>query len=180
MLAGLLALVAVAVVVGLVVGGGALVATKALGLGDSTGNDPAATDSATLYLPDLTNANSQPEDYLSLPADPETASPSQSAPPPKQTKPPKPQPKITLSAAQTAVAPMERIDLTGAYQQGEGAILRVQQFEAGQWTDFPVTVPVTGGQFTTYIQASAVGLNRFRLIDTDTGETSNEVRVQIG
>ena len=34
--------------------------------------------------------------------------------------------------------------------------------------------------FTTYIQTSQPGLNKFRVIDTKTGETSNEVRVSIG
>ena len=62
---------------------------------------------------------------------------------------------------------------------GDGAVLLVQQFEAGQWSDFPVTVPVNGDDFSTFIQASALGLNRFRVIDTDTGEASNEVRVTI-
>ena len=49
-----------------------------------------------------------------------------------------------------------------------------------QCADFGVFASVTGGQFSTYIQSGAVGLNRFRMIDTDTGETSNEVKVQIG
>jgi hypothetical protein len=75
---------------------------------------------------------------------------------------------------------MEPIDLTGVYPGGEGAILQVQQLSDGKWDDFPVTTPVSNETFTTYIQASAVGLNRFRVIDTNSGKTSNEVRVRIG
>ena len=75
---------------------------------------------------------------------------------------------------------MEPIDLTGDYAAGEGAILRVQQFENGQWGDFPVTASVSGGRFSTFIQTGNTGLNRFRVIDTDTGEASNEIKVQIG
>jgi len=56
----------------------------------------------------------------------------------------------------------------------------VQQFENGAWSDFPVTASVSGGRFSTFIQTGMVGLNRFRMLDTDTGETSNEVKVQIG
>ena len=75
---------------------------------------------------------------------------------------------------------MEPIDLTGVYPGGEGAILQVQQFTDGKWDDFPVTTPVSDETFTTYIQTSQPGLNKFRVIDTKTGETSNEVRVRIG
>ena len=75
---------------------------------------------------------------------------------------------------------MEPIDLTGSYVGGEGAILQVQQFEDGAWADFPVTVPVNGDSFTTYVQTGDTGLNRFRVVDSETGEESNEVRIQIG
>ncbi len=75
---------------------------------------------------------------------------------------------------------MEPIDLTGVYPGGEGAILQVQQFTAGKWTEFPVTTPVSNETFTTYIQTSQPGVNRFRMIDTKSGEISNEVRVRIG
>ncbi len=74
---------------------------------------------------------------------------------------------------------MGRIDLTGVYPGGEGAILSVQQFEGGVWNDFPVTASVSGETFATYIQTGQLGRNRFRMIDTDTGAVSNEVRVEI-
>ena len=90
---------------------------------------------------------------------------------------------ITLSAGQTAVAPMGRIDLTGSYPTGEGAVLQVQR-AAGpgddSWVDFPVTVTVNGGQFSTYVQTGRSGPNRFRVIDTDSDAVSNEVTITIG
>ena len=58
-------------------------------------------------------------------------------------------------------------------------MLRVQRFTGG-WQDFPVTASVSDSTFSTYVQSSQTGVNRFRVIDTDTGKTSNEVRVRVG
>jgi len=178
-LAGLVALVAVVAVVAGVVGGGALLASRALGLSEDGAIDTGSSEQQTLFLPEPSETAETTAPYITLPPQPEDT---ESAQPEKDkfTKSPEPLELITLSAAQSAVQPMEPIDLTGDYAAGEGAILRVQQFENGGWTDFPVTAPVSGGGFSTFIQAGAIGLNRFRMIDTDTGETSNEVKVQIG
>lgn len=176
-LAGLVAFVAVVAVVAGVVAGGTFVATKALGLSD----DPAASSESaveeTLFLPRPSETDEPDEPYITLPGEPAGSSDPQ---PSEPTRSPEPEELITLVAGQSAVGPMEPIDLTGQYPTGEGSILRVQQFENGTWTDFPVTASVNGGGFSTFIQTGAVGLNRFRMLDTDSGETSNEVRVQIG
>jgi hypothetical protein len=39
---------------------------------------------------------------------------------------------------------------------------------------------VSGGTFATYVQTSRVGPNKFRVIDTDTQTTSNEITVTVG
>ena len=88
--------------------------------------------------------------------------------------------RISLSAGQQSVSPMQQIDLTGTYPGGEGAILQVQRFENGAWSDFPVTMSVSGGTFATYVQTSQVGPNQFRVIDTDTQVASNELTVTVG
>ena len=75
---------------------------------------------------------------------------------------------------------MEQIDLTGVYPGGEGAILQVQRFTNGKWQDFPVTVSVSDETFTTYVQTSQAGENKFRVVDSDTDLISNEVRVTVG
>ena len=76
---------------------------------------------------------------------------------------------------------MQQIDLTGVYPGGEGAILQVQRFENGGWTDFPASpVSVSDQTFSTYVQTGQPGIQRFRMLDTDTGEASNEVRVTVG
>ena len=73
-----------------------------------------------------------------------------------------------------------QINLTGTYQGGEGAILQVQRFEAGSWTDFPVTMSVGGGTFATYVLTARTGPNKFRVVDTDSDAVSNEVTVTVG
>ena len=180
--AGLFALLAVGLVVGLILGGAALAATQVLGVGeDDTATDDSTSD-ASLYLPRPERTGKPDGPLITLaptgsatteesePADPETA----------ESESKTDDLAISLSAGQTGVGPMEPIDLTGVYPGGEGAILQVQQFTAGKWDDFPVTTPVSNETFTTYIQTSQPGVNRFRMIDTKTGETSNEVRVRIG
>jgi hypothetical protein len=75
---------------------------------------------------------------------------------------------------------MGRIDLTGTYPGGEGAVLNVQKFSNGSWQDFySISASVTNGQFATYIQTGTPGVNRFRMVDSDSTLTSNEVKVTI-
>jgi hypothetical protein len=180
--AGLFALLAVGLTVGLILGGAALAATQVLGVGeDDTASDDSTSD-ASLYLPRPERTGRADEPLITLaptdsegtdesdPFDPETA----------ESESESEDLAISLSAGQTAVGPMEPIDLTGVYPGGEGAILQVQQFTAGKWGDFPVTTPVGNETFTTYIQTSQPGVNRFRMIDSKSGEVSNEVRVRIG
>jgi hypothetical protein len=180
--AGLLALLAVGLAVGLILGGAALAATQVLGVGDDDSASDDASSDASLYLPQpektgradgplITLAPGNEETEESDPKDPDDE------PTQKETKKESP---ISLSAGQTEVGPMEPIDLTGVYTGGEGAILQVQQFTDGKWDDFPVTTPVSDETFTTYIQTSQPGLNKFRVTDTKTGKSSNEVRVRIG
>jgi len=90
-----------------------------------------------------------------------------------QTTPP-------AESVEQGVTPMDQIDLTGVYPGGEGAILQVQRFTSGSWQAFPVTVSVSDETFATYVQTSQTGVNRFRVTDTDSGLTSNEVKVTIG
>jgi hypothetical protein len=171
-LTGLVALVAVAVVVGLLFGVAALVGTKVLGLDDSVDASAGSTagSETTMYLPE--------------PEPTETTAPTTTAEPqpgeaPSSSRTPKAQ-QISLSASQVSVSPMQQIDLTGTYAQGEGAILQVQRFEGGSWSDFPVTASVSNGTFATYVQTSQAGVNRFRVADTDSDLTSNEVEVTVG
>jgi hypothetical protein len=181
-LTGLLALVGVALAVGLILGGVVLVATHALGLagGDSaSGDDSLAGES--LYLPPFRKTTDGGPDITlatedsSEPADNGAGGPTHE---PTGTKSPK-NGKISLQSVETSVGNFDHIDLTGVYPGGEGAILQVQRFENGTWTDFEATIPVSNETFSTYIQTGVSGVNRFRVIDNATGVASNEVRVRV-
>lgn len=179
---GLLALAAVALAVGLILGGVALIGTRVLGIsgGDATAGGGASDE--TLYLPkfehttdsgpDITLGTQQPTGDGSAVDEQPTMSE------PTATKSPK-DGDISLQAVENEVGNFEHIDLTGVYPGGEGAILQVQRFENGQWTDFEATIPVSNETFSTYIQTGVSGVNRFRVVDKSTGATSNEVHVKV-
>jgi hypothetical protein len=179
--AGLIAMVAVTVAVGLVLGVVTLVGTRVLGIGD----DGKGTSSAaqTLYLPTPTPTPTPSGPLVTLApqrsseADQsEEATPSDSA-----TASSTPAKQITLSAGETSVSPMEQIDLTGVYPGGEGAILQVQRKLDGTWQDFlSVDAAVSGGQFSTYVQTGQLGVQKFRMRDTTSKLVSNVVSVTVG
>jgi hypothetical protein len=172
--AGLIALIGVGLAIGLLAGIGTLVVTRVAGLSaDATVSDSTARQTMYLPKPEKTTPTSQPSSSATLTAATEPTGPVLSTPSQADG--------ITLSAGQTEVGQMARIDLTGTYPTGEGAVLQVQRAGIGDdaWVDFPVTVTVTGGQFSTYIQTGRSGPNRFRVVDTDTQKASNEVTVTV-
>ena len=172
--AGLVALIGVGLAIGLLAGGAALVATRVLGLGaDATAVDSQGRQSMYLPQPEKTTA-SAPESQPTQNAASEPTGPVRTTT--------APQSGISLQAGQTQVSPMQRIDLTGTYPGGEGAVLQVQRATGpgDSWVDFPVTVTVSGGSFSTYVQTGRTGPNRFRVVDTGNDEASNEVTIAIG
>ena len=169
-LTGLIALVAVAVAIGLLGGLAVMLGVKATGIdGTATATDESATPSA-FNLPRPTDTEG------SIPEPQESVEPSAGEEPTSEA----PAQGISLSVTQQSVSPMQHIDLTGTYQAGEGAVLQVQRLEGGTWSDFPVTMSVTGGTFATYVQTGQVGPNQFRVVDTDSQVMSNEVTVTVG
>ena len=168
-LTGLLALVGVAVAIGLLGGLAVLVGVKVAGIGESSTASDDTTAAATFSLPRPTDTSS------TIPEPEQTSEPGAG-----ESTSEAPTEAISLAATQQSVSPMQQIDLTGTYQSGEGAILQVQRMENGRWSDFPVTMSVSGGTFATYVQTSRTGPNKFRVIDTDTQTTSNEVSVTVG
>ncbi len=173
---GLLALIGVGVVVGLIMGLGALAGARVVGVGEES----SATSSggqASMYLPkpERTNGPKGPEITLRPGQEqPQASEPDETETSKARTK------AISLSSAQTEVSPMGQIDLTGTYPGGEGAILQVQRFENGSWQDFPASpVSVSDQTFSTYVQTGVPGLQRFRVVDTRTNKPSNEVRVTV-
>ena len=174
--AGLIALVGVGVVVGLILGLVAFAGTKVVGLG---GDDEAADGSGGYTLvvprPERTTGPSGPQITLA-PGDSESSGKQHRRRPHKSASPDL---EITLAASATTAGPMEPFNLSGVYPGGEGAILQVQRFEDGAWADFNATGSVSGEQFQIPIQTSQPGVNRFRVVDTDSDLESDEVRITI-
>jgi hypothetical protein len=168
-LTGLVALVGVAVALGLLGGLAVLAGVQATGIGDTSSSSGDSTAAATFRLPKPSETAT--ETVPEQPAEPE---------PGTETTSEAPATAISLSATQQSVSPMQQIDLTGTYQGGEGAILQVQRLENGAWSDFPVTMSVSGGTFATYVQTSRTGPNKFRVVDTDSDVVSNEITVTVG
>jgi hypothetical protein len=172
---GLVALIGVGVVVGLILGLGALAGARVVGVGDES-SAASTGGEASMYLP-------KPEKTKGAAGPEITLRPGEEEPPasePEETETTKaPAKAISLSASQTEVSPMQQIDLTGTYPGGEGAILQVQRFENGAWEEFPVSVSVSDQTFSTYVQTGVPGLQRFRVVDTASGKPSNEVRVTV-
>lgn len=188
--AGVTALVGVAVGVGLIVGIGMFVGANILGLGGGGSADDQATDpdaGASLYAPSPKPTKTASGPAITLNASPTSAPEKQAgtastSPSPSKSVVEKPAKKeITLQAGTVAAEPMERIDLTGIYPGGEGAILRLERNDGQGWEEFGIPdVPVTGEQFSTPIQSGRVGKHKFRMKDIDTGTYSNVVTVTIG
>ncbi|MGD9961561.1 hypothetical protein [Nocardioides sp.] len=176
-LTGLIALVAVAAVVGLLLGGAALFGTRILGLGGDQDATGAATGGDSLYLPTPSPTAEGTGPLITLaPGDP---TPTTSAPASSPTK--KPKREIKLVAGQASVGSFDEIDLSGSYPLGEGSILQVQRLENGTWVGFySVSVTVTNGSFSTFVQTSRTGVNKFRVVDSDTDTKSNAVSVKVG
>lgn len=174
LLVGVGVLVAVSLVIGGVVSLVALGAARVSGINDARSR---ATEAPSVYIPGE-DPTTTPETF----PDPAGSDQPRTASPSPTTSTPKPKKKtraISLQVFPKQVSPNERINLTGVYDGAEGARLQVQRFESG-WVDFPVSTSVSGGQFDTYVYSGREGLNRFRVVDADSGRTSNAVRVTIG
>ncbi len=168
-LTGLLALVGVAVVIGLLGGLAVMVGVQATGIGGTSSASSGDEAPATFNLP-------RPSDTgTTAPAPEEPVEPTEG-----ETTSEAPVEALSLTTSRQSVSPMQQIDLTGTYQSGEGAILQVQRLEDGAWIDFPVTVSVSGGSFATYVLTGRTGPNQFRVVDTDSEVVSNEVTVTVG
>lgn len=186
LLAGIGALVGVAVLVGGVISLVTLGAVSVSGIGDSA-SSPSAKQ--TLYFPKHTGTNDPQDKGLTLadlnggknPQGSATASPqpSESASSKAKHKRKKPPSVISLSASPVTVAPMQQIYLSGTYPGGEGATLQVQRLEGGSWNNFPTSASVSGGTFSTYVMTGQKGANKFRVVDSDSGKKSNIATVTV-
>ncbi|WP_328528619.1 hypothetical protein OG984_23645 [Nocardioides sp. NBC_00368] len=187
--AGVTALIAVAVGVGLIVGIAMFVGANVMGLGGGgTAEDPATDPDAgaSLYAPSPKPTKTASGPAITLRASPTSAPEKKAAttstsPSPSKSTDEKPAKEITLQVGTVQAKPMERIDISGIYPGGEGAILRLERNDGQGWEEFGIPdVPVTGEQFSTVIQSGRTGKHKFRMKDIDAGAFSNVVSVTIG
>lgn len=180
---GVVALVAVGLVVGLVLGGVAWAGARFAGLGGSgaaSGDASAspAEDGDRMILPRPQETEANPDPLITLAPIP--GAESSSAAPRDREEDEEDEGEITLSAGQEAVGVFGQIDLTGQYADGDGRVLQVERYEGDAWVEFNATVAVTAGTFSTFVQSGQTGPNRFRMVDSSDGTTSNPVTVRVG
>lgn len=185
--AGLLALVGAAVLVGLFLGLAAVAGARVTGLHGGSGKSGGE---AGLYMPAYTQTPME-EDTPSPSKSPSrtpSKTPSKSASPngsssgspsgsPSASQ--TPASDIVLSASPATVSANQTVSLSGSYPGGSGT-LQVQRMENGAWVDFPVdTLVGADGSFNTTISSGRKGTWQFRMFDAASGRSSNAVQVVI-
>ena len=180
MITGLVALVGVAVVVGLLTGLAAIVGTHIIGLGggsDSSAGEPRGEQS--LYLPDPVHTEEEGGPLVTLAGTPSQQAQEQS--PSDEPSVEKPKKAINLAAGATAVSGDEQLYLSGTYPGGEGSILDIEYKVNDQpWREFNLDVNVSGQTFATYVYTSNTGTIKWRMWDKSRNKRSNEVSVKHG
>ncbi|NYG59135.1 hypothetical protein BJ980_002058 [Nocardioides daedukensis] len=180
---GLVALVTVAIVVGLLAGIAVLFATNLLGVGDSSGSSAEGTGGETLFMPEPveTTSNGGPLVTLLSPSPSKKSSKSSKKSSPSASESESEKPEITLSQGAFEVEAGGQLYLSGVYPTGEGAVLDIEQrVGTGAWEEFPVDVNVSGGTFSVYVNTSATGDIQWRMVDKSRKVTSNVVKVKHG
>lgn len=184
---GVVALVAVGLVVGLVLGGVAWAGARFAGLGGdgSASGDPGASqtegDGDRMILPRPRETEANPDPLITLAPIPGAKSES-AAPGERRERREREgeEREISLSSGQQAVDVFGQIDLIGQYADGDGRVLQVERYEGDAWVEFNATVAVTAGTFSTFVQSGQTGPNRFRMVDSSDGTRSNPVTVRVG
>jgi hypothetical protein len=162
------------VVLGLAVAVGVIIAVISVTLLKSSGILPEAgpSDQPSNVAPQSSSpATGNSGTSTTQPTNTPTGSTTTTSPPVQRT--------ILLTANPPAAGTYERINLVGSYHGTGSPTLQVQRFEGGQWVDFPTTASVSGGQFSTYIETGHTGVNRIRMLDPSTGQSSNVVEIHI-
>lgn len=184
-LVGVIALVGVSLVVGLIVALVIMGGTRVVGLsGDSGG--AAGGPEPTLTLPPVTETEFGNTTLTLTPEQPdEGGEGGEAAGEPTEpassttTTTAAAEPEISLQVDTTSAGPMERIDVSGIYTGGDGAVISIQRFTDGSWNDIAANAAVSGELFSTYIALGRPGENRIRAYDSSADLASNEVVVTI-
>ncbi len=86
---------------------------------------------------------------------------------------------VTLRATRARVQPMSRVDLSGRCGCRSGTTLVVQRRAHGHWSRFPATATASHGRFHTWVMTGRRGPNRFRVV-LPGGPASSPVTITVG
>ena len=183
---GLVALVTVAVVVGLLAGIAVLLGTRLLGISGDTdlaSDEPAA--GATMHLPEPVETEREPDPAITLlPTETESSEPGAptTSASPKETKKPKESTEavLNLNASPLSVTAGEYIQLSGTYTNGEGSVLDIwRKVSGGSWEEFNVDVYVSGGVFQTQVVTWKAGAVQWKVVDSTSKLESDPITVKV-
>lgn len=179
----------IAVVLGLLIGGVTASVVNLTGLvpdepARSALPTPGVGDNDDLPTPSLLPTNTPSPRASASPSAKQTSGVADKPSTKPTHKPPK-KPKhrtassIRLSASDASVSAYDEVTLSGSYPGGSGTTLQVQRLEGGSWTAFPTTATVDGGRFSTFVASGQSGVNKFRVVDPDSGVASNAVSFRV-
>lgn len=186
-ISGLVALVAVAVVVGLLAGIAVLLGTRLIGISGDTNlasDEPAA--GATMYLPDPQKTERADDPAITLlPTETESSSPragaTTSAPGKKKKAKKDTDASLSLSASPLSAAIGEQVMLSGTYTNGEGSVIDIwRKVEDGSWEEFNVDAYVSGGVFQVNVSSYQAGAVQWKVRDESNGVESDPITVNYG
>lgn len=182
-LSGIVALLAVAVVVGVLAGIAAIAASRMAGIdGSSDLGGDAAGAGDTLYMPKPQKTKAAEGPLVTLaPTDTPSDTFTETAPETETTDPePDDEPNLSLTVGSTSVAAGEELMLSGTYVGGEGSVLDIYYNVNGAgWEEFPLDTNVSGGIFQTFVATWKTGRVQWRVQDDSSGKKSNAVTVNI-
>lgn len=190
---GLIALVSVALVVGLLAAIIVLLGTRLLGVTGGDGSADGAGVGDSLSLPPLQPTELDSGLLITLAPSPsasasddeaplgigESATPVAEAMPTESEEPRQVgDRKIILSAAGNDMKVGDELMLSGTYRGGEGAVLGIFYNVNGEgWEEFNVDTNVYGGVFQVFVSTYKTGTVEWRVEDPANGNQSNAVRV---
>jgi serine/threonine protein kinase len=81
---------------------------------------------------------------------------------------------IQVQAPPAAAKPFQTVLIHGTYSGAADTLLRVQLWEGGKWLALPLPAKTNQtGQFTAYVELGQPGRYQLRVLDPDSGVTSN-------
>jgi hypothetical protein len=87
---------------------------------------------------------------------------------------------IQLEGVADSARPFQPVRIQGSYRGGADAFVQVERWEGGKWLAFPLpTKTDQSGQFTAYVEFGQPGRYQLRVLDPESGVTSEPFAVVI-